>query len=155
MFSVLHQALSTVVMQKRTSIFLQILLNHKSKKSPSSAHQASTILHVTQKAENIEEKVDEIEIEADCSQDVLIGGEAAIDEVCVIDDIPTEQQSASNGINEAHSRVERDKHANKAGHNCQIFRSGVQRTKEMTLPNARRPPKSHGAIPEKSYYKRG
>jgi hypothetical protein len=62
----------------------------KSNKSPSSALQASTILHVAQKTENIEEEVDEIEIETDCSHNVLIGGEAAVDEVCVIDDIPTE-----------------------------------------------------------------
>jgi len=100
-----------------------------SNKSPSSALQSSTILHVAQKTENIEEEIDEIEIEADCSHDVLIGGEAAVDEVCVIDDIPTEKQSASNGINETHSRVEWDEHANKAGHNCHIFKSGFKRTK--------------------------
>jgi hypothetical protein len=62
----------------------------KRNKSPSSALQASTILQVAQKTENTEEEVDEIEIEADCPQDVLIGGEAAVDEICVIDDIPTE-----------------------------------------------------------------
>ena len=105
-------------MQKHTSIFLQ--RKDKKYQRPSSALQASTILHVVQKAENIEEEVDEIEIEADCSQDVLIGGEAAVDEVCVIDDIPTEQQSASHGINEIHSRVEWDEHANEACHNCHI-----------------------------------
>lgn len=111
-------------MQMRTSIFLQSSLKYKSNENPSSALQDSTILHVTQKAENIEEEVNEIEIEADCSQDVLVGGEAAVDEVCVIDDIPTEQQSASNGINETHSRVEWDKHANKAGHTCKNLDQG-------------------------------
>ena len=125
MFSVLFQFQapnSTVCIDAKAYFDLT---NDKSNKSPSSARSASTVLHIAQKAENIEEEVDEIEIEADCSHNVLIGGEAAVDEVCVIDDIPTEQQSASNGVNEAHCRAEWDKHADKAGHNCHIFRSEI------------------------------
>jgi hypothetical protein len=86
-------------------------------------------LQTIQKTENTEEEVDEIQIEANRSYDILIGGEAAVDEVSVIDDVSTEQQSASNGVNEVESRAERDEHANKAGHNCDNFRSGIQRTR--------------------------
>lgn len=92
----------------------------------------STVLQAAQKTENTEEEVDKIEVEANCSHDVLIGGEASVDEVSIIDDIPTEQQSASNGVNEIESRAERDEHANKAGHYCHIFRSGIQRTNDIT-----------------------
>jgi hypothetical protein len=60
-------------------------------------------LQTIQKTENTKEEVDEIEIEANRPYDVLIRGEAAVDEVSVIDDISTEQQSASNGVNEAES----------------------------------------------------
>jgi hypothetical protein len=72
-------------------------------KSPFNSSQPSTVLHIAQETENIEEEVDEIEIEANCSHDVLIRGEALVDEIRVIDDISTEQQSAPNGVNEIES----------------------------------------------------
>ncbi len=153
----MHQALELHGLSCKSTLryFTKLFTITETITSYKSIQRSSTILHVTQKAENTEEEVDEIEIEANRSHDVLIGGEAAVDEVCVIDDIPTEQQSAPNGVNETHSRVEWNEHANKAGHNCHSVRSAIQRTKEITLPNARRPPNSHGPIPEKSYYKGG
>jgi hypothetical protein len=79
-------------------------------------------LHVAQETEDVKEEVDEIKIEANRSQDVLVRRETAVDEVRVIDDISTEQQRASDGVNEIESGAEREKYADEACHNCQIFR---------------------------------
>ena len=49
-------------------------------------------MQTIQKAENTEEEVDEIQIEANRPHDILIGGEAAVDEVGVIDDISTSRR---------------------------------------------------------------
>jgi hypothetical protein len=51
---------------------------------------SSTVLRDAQDTEDIDEEVDEIEIEANRSHNVLVRGEAAVDEVRIIDDISTE-----------------------------------------------------------------
>ena len=70
----------------------------------------------------MKEEVDEIKIEANRSQDVLVRREAAVDEVRVIDNISTEQQRASDGVDEIESGAEWEKYADETCHNCQIFR---------------------------------
>jgi hypothetical protein len=85
-----------------------------------------TILYVVQETEDIEEEVDEIEVKANCPHDVLIRRESVIDEVCVVDDITTEEQSTSNSEYEIEGRAEGDEHANKACHHCHIMRSRVR-----------------------------
>jgi hypothetical protein len=60
----------------------------------------SAILHVAQKTEDVEEEIDEIEVETNCPHDVFVGGEAAVDEVRVVDDVSTEQKCAHKGVYE-------------------------------------------------------
>ena len=84
----------------------------------------STVLHVAQETEDAEEEVDEIKIETNRPQDVLVWGEAAVDEVRVIDDVSAEQQSPTNGVNETESGAERDECADETCHDCQILRRG-------------------------------
>jgi len=51
---------------------------------------SSTVLRDAQDTEDVDEEVDEIEIEANRSHNVLVRGEATVDEVRIIDDISTE-----------------------------------------------------------------
>lgn len=112
------------LLQKHFSIFI-IIKKHRGH-NKHYIQLFSTILHVAQETEDTEEEVDEIEVEADRPQDILIGGVATVDEVCVIDDISTEYQCSNDCVDEVDSRVEWDEHANEACHNCRILRSGVQ-----------------------------
>lgn len=48
-------------------------------------------------AKDMEEEVDEVQIEADSSHDVFLGGELVHNHMCVKYDEPAEQQSSSNG----------------------------------------------------------
>jgi hypothetical protein len=79
-------------------------------------------LQAANKTKNTKEEVDKIEIEANCSENVLVGGKATVDKVRVIDDISTEQQSASNGVNEVEGGAEREDGADETCHNCHTMR---------------------------------
>jgi hypothetical protein len=78
----------------------------------------SAILQVAQETENTKEKIDEIEVETNCPHDVFVGGEAAVDEIRVVDDVSAEQKCAHNGVYEIHSRAEWDENSDEAGHHC-------------------------------------
>ncbi len=78
----------------------------------------SAILHVAQETEDIKEEIDEIEVETNCPHDVFVGGEAAVDEVRVVDDVSAEQKCSHKGVYKIHSRAEWDKDSDEAGHHC-------------------------------------
>lgn len=97
-----------------------------------------------------------LEIEADSPHDVLVGGQALVDDVCVINDVATENETSSDCHDEIKCAVEGEEHSNKASsHWTQWHEMSVKvpakHGERCNTPNATRPPKRNGPIPEKSY----
>jgi hypothetical protein len=87
-------------------------------KTNKSNQSRSAILQVAQETENTKEKIDEIEVETNCPHDVFVGGEAAVDEIRVVDDVSAEQKCTHNGDYEIYCRTEWDEDSDEAGHHC-------------------------------------
>ena len=78
----------------------------------------SAILQAIQETEDTKEEIDEIEVETNCPHDVFIGGEAAVNEECVVDDVSAEQKRADQGVYKIQSRAEWNEDSDEAGHHC-------------------------------------
>lgn len=60
------------------------------------------LLHGVQDAENVQEEVDDVQVEVDGGQHMLLGGELVHEEVGVIDDEGTEEESTCPGVHQLH-----------------------------------------------------
>jgi len=70
------------------------------------------ILEVIEKAKNVDEKIDEIEVKRNGAHDVLIRRKAFVDHVCILDNIAAEEEASSNCENEVHGTAEWHEYAN-------------------------------------------
>jgi len=73
-------------------------------------------LGVAEETEDVEEKVDEVEVKTDRAHDVFVGRQALVDEICVIDDVSAEDEATTNREDKVHGAAERDENSNEASH---------------------------------------
>jgi hypothetical protein len=71
---------------------------------------------VIKNAKNVDEKVDEVKVEADSSEDKFIGGQPSCDQECVVDDVEAKDEAAENCIDEIHGSREWEEDPDEAGH---------------------------------------
>jgi len=74
------------------------------------------VIHVVEDAENHQEEINEVKIEADSAHDVLIGTKSLGDEVGVEYNISTEQQASEEAIDQVHCSAKWNEDSNETGH---------------------------------------
>jgi len=75
-----------------------------------------TILEVVEKAENVEEEIDEIQVETDSAHNKFIRGQLCVDDVGVVHDVTTKEEASTDGHDKIHCFAEWDENSNKASH---------------------------------------
>jgi len=76
----------------------------------------STLLQVVEEAQDAQEQVDEVEVEADSAHDKLIRRKLRVNEVRVVDDVAREDEASTNCIDQVHRFAEGDEELYEAGH---------------------------------------
>lgn len=66
---------------------------------------------------------DSLKVQTDCSHDILIRRQSAVDRIGVVDDVTTEQKGSTDRVDEIHGLAERDENTNKTGHNYMVWAS--------------------------------
>ena len=95
---------------------------------------------------------DVLKIKANGTHDELIRRKPLVDHIRVIDDVTTEKEGATDGVDQVHRTIERNEHPDDASHDCGSNKIRVISIwAEKDAPSAIRPPNSHGPSPEKSY----
>jgi hypothetical protein len=62
-------------------------------------------------------KIDKVEIQGDCTEDVLIWAQLFVDQEGVVDDVAREEKTSSSSINEIGRLRKSSEHSNKTGRN--------------------------------------
>lgn len=61
---------------------------------------------------------DVLEIQAQSADDVLVGAQALVNQVCVVDDVSAENESANDRVDEVHRLTEREDNLHEASDTC-------------------------------------
>jgi hypothetical protein len=106
----------------------------------------------TSRSQNKRSKQHILKVKRDGTQDVLIGGELRVDEVGIIHDVSTEDETSSNREDEVHGLAKGDEDTDEAGHDWtpRVKQQVTEGDNEIVL-KAMRAPKRKGPIPEKSH----
>ena len=75
-------------------------------------------------------KEDSLEVKADCAHDELVGRESLVDDVGVVDNVTTEDETASASENDIHSAAERNENSHKASHALTLDEMGRKKARE-------------------------